>query len=417
MKKIVGLFFAFIISNTVSIDLNSNLKFEEGKIVDKNLNDSEVVLPLQNFLIELNENQEFSLSVEVASKKEIKNKELIYTESFIDDLNTYSKYQVESSNNDKVTYFVSEPMYMRGVRAVQISVLPYFYDISNRNIVLYENMSIDIEFESLDDVVNEFYEIPLSSDFESIISGLIPNFQTRTRNEDIKPCILYICGGNSLSHSSMQDLINWRKEMGYEVHAAQISETGSSTASIKNYIEEAYENWSNPPEYIVLVGDTGGSYAIPYFSTTWGSSDFDYTLVEGDDLLPEMIIGRISAEGSSDLSNIINKTLAYEKATYMDFTGTNWYERAALNADPSSSGNSTIITNEYIEEILEQNGFEDIQTNYGNGNYSSWMQSQLSEGLLYFNYRGYIGTSGFGSGNINNADNGYMNPFATFITC
>ena len=75
MKKIVGLFFAFIISNTVSIDLNSNLKFEEGKIVDKNLNDSEVVLPLQNFLIELNENQEFSLSVEVASKKEIKNKE------------------------------------------------------------------------------------------------------------------------------------------------------------------------------------------------------------------------------------------------------------------------------------------------------------------------------------------------------
>ena len=58
-----------------------------------------------------------------------------------------------------------------------------------------------------------------------------------------------------------------------------------------------------------------------------------------------------------------------------------------------------------------------MQTNYGDGNYSNWMQSQLSEGLLYFNYRGYIGTSGFGSGNINNADNGYMNPFATFITC
>jgi hypothetical protein len=98
-------------------------------------------------------------------------------------------------------------------------------------------------------------------------------------------------------------------------------------------------------------------------------------------------------------------------------TGTNWYERAALNADPSSSGNSTIITNEYIEEILDQNGFEDIQTNYGNGNYSSWMQNELSEGLLYFNYRGYLGMSGFSSSNINNANSGLKLPFATILTC
>ena len=42
--------------------------------------------------------------------------------------------------------------------------------------------------------------------------------------------------------------------------------------------------------------------------------------------------------------------------------------------------------------------------NYGNGNYPNWMQGELSEGLLYFNYRGYIGTSQFGSGNINNAN-------------
>ena len=417
MKKIIGLFFAFMISNTISIDLSSNLEFQKGKIVDQDLSDSEMIYPLQNFLIELDENEEFSLSAEITSKRIIDNKELLYIDNLMSDLNAYSQHEIQTSENDRVTYFISEPMYMRGIRVIQISVLPYFYDSNNRSIVLYENMSINIDFDDFDEAVDEFYQIPLSADFESIISGLVPNFQTRTRNENIKPCVLYICGGNSLSNSSMQDLINWRKEMGYEVHVAETNQIGSSTGSIKNYIEEAYESWNNPPEYIVLVGDTGGSYAIPYFSTTWGASDFDYTLIEGDDLLPEMIVGRISAEGSSDLNNIINKTLAYEKATYMDFTGTNWYERAALNADPSSSGNSTIITNEYIEEILEQNGFEDVQTNYGNGNYSSWMQSQLSEGLLYFNYRGYIGTSGFGSGNINNANNGYMNPFATFITC
>ena len=36
MKKIVGLFFTFIISNTINIDLSSNLEFQKGKIVDIN---------------------------------------------------------------------------------------------------------------------------------------------------------------------------------------------------------------------------------------------------------------------------------------------------------------------------------------------------------------------------------------------
>ena len=129
-----------------------------------------------------------------------------------------------------------------------------------------------------------------------------------------------------------------------------------------------------------------------------------------------MFIGRISASSSSDLSNIINKTLAYEKATFLEYTGTNWYESSALVGDPSATGNSAIITNEYIENILNAFDFDNVETCYQCG-YSSWMQNRLEEGILYFNYRGYIGTSGFGSSHINNANNGYMTPFVTFITC
>ena len=69
--------------------------------------------------------------------------------------------------------------------------------------------------------------------------------------------------------------------MGYEVHVVEVNDISNTTTSIRNYIQSSYENWSNPPEYVVLVGDTDGSYSIPYFSTTWGSSDYDYTLLEG----------------------------------------------------------------------------------------------------------------------------------------
>ena len=409
MIKIGLIFFSFMISATVN--LNPKLEFIDEKVIDVNLNDPELLFPLQNFLIELPADQDVRLDVEVLSKKVIENKRPLSSDDLNSTLMGYNRYDIFTSNNEKITYFVSDPMYMRGVRIAQVAVLPYSY--LDGNIVLYESMSINVDIELND----EPYNVPISRDFEVILSSLVANFETRSRNQDKKPCILYVCGGDSSTHPSMQDLIEWRRQMGYEVHIAEVSQIGSTTNQIKDYIQDAYQNWSNPPEYIVLVGDTGGSYAIPYFSSTWGASDYDYTLLEGGDLLPEMIAGRISAEGSSDLSNIINKTLIYEKATYIDFTGTDWYERAALNADPSSSGNSTIITNEYVEEILDQNGFEDINTNYGNGNYANWMQNELSDGLLYFNYRGYIGTSGFGAGNISNANNGYMNPFATFITC
>ena len=412
------IFIALIISglmlcNDISINIKSELDVINKRVVNNSIKDDQYGYALQTFLIAIDENQEINIDFSINSSRVIDYSDKIETIS----LDGYTKHIAYSADGDQISYHISEPMYMRGVRIVQVAVSPYKYISEDRQLILYDDLSLAINVQNSNNYIDSVNSKPLSNDFNTILSSLVSNYEYQSRNSDISSCILFICGGNSLDHPSVQDLIDWRKQLGYEVHTAETSQIGSTTTAIKNYIEDAYHNWSNPPEYIVLIGDTGGSYAIPYFSTTWGSSDYDYTLIEGNDLLPEMIVGRISAEGSSDLSNIINKTLIYEKASYIDFTGTDWYESAALNADPSSSGNSTIITNEYIEEILDLNGFENINTNYGNGNYSSWMQSQLSEGILYFNYRGYIGTSGFGSGNINNASNGYMNPFATFITC
>ena len=216
-------------------------------------------------------------------------------------------------------------------------------------------------------------------------------------------------------------MIDWRHRSGFVVYAVSSSEAGGSASNIKNYIQDLYFNSDNPPEIVGLIGDTGGSYSIDYFTESWsgyyGAGDMPYSLLDGDDLLPEVFIGRISVNSSGELSNVINKTLAYEKATYLEQISDDWYERGALCGDPSSSGWSTVITNEYIGKILDSYDFEDVNANYGSGNYSSWMQNQLGDGCLYMNYRGYYGSSGFGSNNINSANNGYKNPFAVFITC
>ena len=312
---------------------------------------------------------------------------------------------------------LSNTLNMRGVELLEVNVYPIIYSQEEQTLTVIKAFDILIdEFDALDDY-NQNYTVPLSLEFEKLLSSMVINLDLSNRLLETQPSILYICGGSSISNSYLQDLIQWRKEQGYKVYSVSTSEIGTSFNAISDYISDAYYNWEFPPEYVILVGDTSGSYQVPYSSASGGSSDYPYSLIQGGDLLPEVIIGRISASSSSELNNIINKTIAYEKATYIDFTGTDWYESSALVGDPSSTGNSAIITNEYIENILNVYDFEDVGTCYSCGSYSSWMQNRLQEGILYFNYRGYIGTSGFGSTNINNANNGYMTPFATFITC
>ena len=329
-----------------------------------------------------------------------------------------------SSNNSQFpenNLIISEPQVFRGILVRKIIFIPFTYNLETHELIAFNDVEIFINDVNTD-ITYSYNNVKLSKSFEPLFEDLIINYEPSSREEDYQtPSILYICGGSSINHPYVEDLVEWRHKRGYIVNTVSTSDIGNSTVNVKNYIQNAYENWENPPEIVGLIGDTGGSYSIGYYTEGWsgynGAGDFPYCQLDGSDLLPEIFIGRISVNSSSELSNVLNKTLAYEKATYINQTGDSWYEKAALCGDPSSSGNSTIITNEYVENILNVYGFEDVNTNYGSGNYDNWMENQLESGSLYMNYRGYYGASGFGSSEINGANNGYMNPFVSFITC
>jgi len=375
---------------------------------NKDIN-NEINLPTQTTFYQIKDGRDINISYVVNDT------EIISTEG-LEDFSDIINEAIYPENN----LFVSEPLIFRGVVVKEITFTPYKINFSNNTIEIYNDVDIYVEEYSTNEDIN-YTRVKLSRAFEPFYESMIPNYERSSREEDYqKPAVLYICGGNSLDNPYVQNLIDWRHKIGYIVYVVETSEIGSSSSSVKNYIQNAYENWENPPEIVGLIGDTSGSYSIGYFTENQsgynGEGDFPYSQLDGADFMPEIFIGRISATSSSQLNNIINKTLIYERATYLN-NGSDWYERGALCGDPSSSGNSTVITNEYIANILESYGFDDVRGNYGNGNYDNWLEEELEEGCLYMNYRGYYGVSGFGSGEINNANNSYKTPFAVFITC
>jgi len=98
--------------------------------------------------------------------------------------------------------------------------------------------------------------------------------------------------------------------------------------AIRTFLSYAYHSWTIPPEYVLLVGDSNIDY-MDYFQTgkqnevpvnlTYmdgvglAPNDHYYVCIDGDDLYPDMAIGRLPGKNVSDIEKMISKRLNYSK--------------------------------------------------------------------------------------------------------
>ena len=375
-------------------------------------------LPVYTSFFQMNPEKEYSISYEVVSSHTIDDINIYPFQGHDDERPLSKNIKIAQSIYDSESTYpnqnlsLSDPMVMRDIEVGMISFVPFQYNFGSKTLEVFDEVEITIS-EVGDRVSTSSIPSKRSLLFEPFYDQLVVNYEPlESRNDYQVSSILYICGGSSISHPYVVDLIEWRERQGYIVYAVSTSETGTSTNNISNYLEDAYDNWDNPPEIVGFIGDVGGSYNISTYNIEGGAGDNEYAYIEGNDFLPEIFVGRISANSSSDLSNIINKTLVYEQGTAQS---AGWFERAALVGDPSSSGLSTITTSQYMENLFENHGMTDMRTNYNNGSYDSWVDDQFDDGILYYSYRGFYGSSGINPDN--GWDSGSETPFAVTVTC
>ncbi|MFC1887724.1 C25 family cysteine peptidase [Candidatus Cloacimonadota bacterium] len=312
---------------------------------------------------------------------------------------------------------VGDPAILRDIRIVSVTVNPFRYDPQTRQLHTISRIRINIRAD------NERGDNPKTSDhnrsrfFTPLYESVILNYSEISGREDNyqEPSYLFIYPNNNQVEDNLQLLLDWKHEKGFIVNAASTSQTGSTSNQILSYISDAYDSWENPPEFVCLVGDAGGSFNIPTGHMNGGEGDHFYTMLEGNDLLSDVYIGRLSFNSITQFQTILNKIFNYEKNPYL--TTTDWYNNAVLVGDPGASGPSTVDTKMHVKDLINYYTPQIECTEVYSGSYTSYMTSNLNSGVSYFNYRGFGGMSGWNTNYINNLSNGYMLPVAIAITC
>ncbi|MDD3534808.1 MAG: C25 family cysteine peptidase [Candidatus Cloacimonetes bacterium] len=316
----------------------------------------------------------------------------------------------------------SAPMLLRELRIVNISISPFVYDAATGELCVRQKIELRVNYTN-DASSNELPAEPqfLSAAFAKTYESFILNF------EDYRHLLLantppryLIIHGNTTDNTFLNALnayVLWKRQKGADVDIATTAtnSAGSSTSSIQTYIRNRYNNSATRPDYVVLIGDTSGSFTIPCFSNNGGSTDYPYSFMNTGDILGDVFIGRISVENSSQFLVMLNKVFLYEKDINIDTAS--WLNHHLLVANYYYSGISTIYISKYIKEMaLEINPeatFTELYTPNFNENVSS-VNNALNQGIGFYSFRGYIDFSPPSDGSISNS---YKLPHAVLTTC
>ena len=217
-------------------------------------------------------------------------------------------------------------------------------------------------------------------------------------------------------------LVELRQSEGLKVKAVAIEEVYSefgfgepTPQAVKDFLSYAYHNWRQPsPRYVLLFGDatydfkdymgTGVENRVPPLMVKtrylWTSSDPTYAAVNGEDLLPNLAIGRLPAATVEEARVLVEKILAYETGGDASLLG----GRAVLVADNADrAGDFEADAEEIASGLLSSREVKKIYlSQLSRAATRSAIVGAFDEGASLMSYIGHGGTVIWASENVFN---------------
>jgi hypothetical protein len=184
---------------------------------------------------------------------------------------------------------------------------------------------------------------------------------------------------------TVRPLVEWKHAKGMQAKLATLAETGSTVEDIRAYIETAYNTWTVPPEFVLLVGDTE---QVPvYYGLT--HTDNYYAAIDGSDYLADVMVGRLSADTPGECATEVAKILGYERTPLEE--DPNWPTSATLMiADDFDDGDWVYYDNTwFIYDLMDAAGFAPIDTLFRRNPVTIGdVYASINAGKGFLNFRG-----------------------------
>ncbi|MDL2262120.1 C25 family cysteine peptidase [Bacteroidales bacterium OttesenSCG-928-I21] len=208
---------------------------------------------------------------------------------------------------------------LRGVQIAQLIISPFSYDIETNTLYIKNNIEVEILFKN-SNTKNSLKAEKYSPAFEPIYKKLWNYRQSNTKDELSQYPIKYVIISDRMFEETLQPFIEWKTKKGFNVVTAYTDEIGTTTASIKSYMQNLYDagTTNDPaPSYLLIVGDVAQVATTQITDINRHPSDMYYCEFDGEnDYIPEMYFGRFSAQTIEELQILIDKTLMFEKYSF-----------------------------------------------------------------------------------------------------
>jgi PKD repeat protein len=313
----------------------------------------------------------------------------------------------------------TSPFILKDLRGTNVYVYPFRYNAVQNTLRVYKSLTVKL-VENDSPVINPLQKNPTSvlQEMNSIYSSVFINYSEEKDDLTIGNYgdILVLC--TDRDEDAIQPFIDWKKEKGFNV-SMQIVATNTN---VKTIIQDAY-NANNNLLYVQLVGDWSDIKS----DVLGGGSPMDPQLgcVVGTDEVPDITIGRISANSPSDVTVQVDKIINYEKNPEI---GGDWYSVSTgiASSQGSGSGDDGEMDKTHVQIIyddkLDPFSFSSHNQIYDPGASASMVTTAINNGTSIINYCGHgsissWGTSGFSNNNISNLTNGDKLPWIISVAC
>ncbi len=307
--------------------------------------------------------------------------------------------------------------YLRNKHLGYIEISPFQYNPVTNTLNILRNIEIEISFSKGSKSSDTDLKRLQSSYFDELDLKTINTVSATETKSLLNDPVKYVIVSDPMFEETLQPFIEWKTQKGFNVVDVYTDnpEVGTTTASIKSFLEDMYNNPADgvAPTFILLVGD---AEQIPPFDGTDGKNhvtDLYFCEYTGDNY-PDVFYGRFSATTVAELQPQIDKTLMVEKylmpnPSYLDnvvlvagvdenFAPTQG--NGAINYLNTNYTNETHGINSYYYLYQDDSG---VMSSDDQGASAS-IQDYISQGVSFSNYTAHCSDNGWGDPAFSNSD-------------